>query len=143
MKLSQPIIRYTAMLFTAALVVLSASAKEVFSQESTSTSPNEGYSSVKEIAENPLRPADTTSPRDTLQSFLKDFDTGFMDWQRQSVGLSQAGYEAYRRFMSTLDFSTTPDSDSIAIRVERALLLCCRGQVLTWDSFLDVAFSSL
>ena len=74
MKFSQSIIRYTAILLTAALVVISANAQEVFAQEATSRSPKDDYLSAKDIGENPLKRADTSSPRDTLHSFLAELD---------------------------------------------------------------------
>ena len=122
MKCRQSIIRFTTILLTATLVVISASAQEASSQESTSTGPKGEYSSKKDIVENPFKPADTSSPRDTLRSFLtniniaiKNLPSGLLD--------SPAGYQAYERALSTLDFSTTPDGDSRVIMNRRLLML--------------------
>ena len=74
MKSRMFIIRLTTILLTAALVAISASAQEGSSAESTSTGPKTEYSMHGEITENPLKPADTSSPRDTLRSFLTDMN---------------------------------------------------------------------
>ena len=66
----------------------------------------------------PLRPADTSSPRDTLRSFLSE------------MSLAVAGYfsgelnvPAYRRALQTLDFSTTPNGNTWRERLRRTILL--------------------
>jgi MscS family membrane protein len=68
-----------------------------------------------------LRPADTSSPRDTLHGFLTDATEAIKRWQEgeSSKHLTQA----YGRAVETLDFDTTPYSDSWHIRAERLLLL--------------------
>ncbi len=121
-KFRLSIIRFTTILLTAAFVLISASAQEVFGQKTTSTGPKGEYSSKKDIVENPLKPADTSSPRDTLRSFLtniniviKNLPSGLLD--------SSEGYQAYERALSTLDFSTTPDGDSRVIMNRRLLML--------------------
>ena len=123
MKFSQSIIRYTAILLTAALVVISANAQEVFAQEATSRSPKDDYLSAKDIGENPLKRADTSSPRDTLHSFLAELDILIDDLQPNGQVTSAAGYRAYQRAISTLDFSTTPNGNARMIMTERLLLL--------------------
>ena len=121
-KFRLSIIRFTTILLTAAFVLISASAQEVFGKKTTSTGPKGEYSSKKDIVENPLKPADTSSPRDTLRSFLtniniviKNLPSGLLD--------SSEGYQAYERALSTLDFSTTPEGDSRVIMNRRLLML--------------------
>ncbi len=58
----------------------------------------------------PLRPADTSSPRDTLRSFLRYTNEIIQDWRSGNVSASTG--LAYRRAVETLDLSTTPYSDS-------------------------------
>jgi MscS family membrane protein len=123
MKFNTLIIRFMTILIIAALVVISLGAQEVSSQESTSTGSKDEYSSGQDITENPLKPADNSSPRDTLRSFLTDTNIAIEDQRRRGTMLSQAGYRAYTRALSTLDFSTTPDSDSRMIMNMRILLL--------------------
>ncbi|NNE19654.1 MAG: mechanosensitive ion channel [Myxococcales bacterium] len=69
----------------------------------------------------PLRPADTSSPQDTLRSFLLDSQSAFQEFRL--TAMTRRGFEAYRRMVSTLDFSTTPHGDSWIVRTERLLLL--------------------
>ena len=83
MKLNTLIIRFAAISLTAALVVISLGAQEVSSVESTSTGSKDEYSSEKDFVENPLKPADTSSPRDTLRSFLTDVNIAIEDQQRR------------------------------------------------------------
>jgi hypothetical protein len=65
-KFNKLIIRFSTILLTAALVVTSASAQEASAVESTSTLPKDDYSLENDIAQNPLKPPDTSSPRATL-----------------------------------------------------------------------------
>ena len=92
-------------------------------QEATSRSPKDDYLSAKDIGENPLKRADTSSPRDTLQSFLAELDILIDDLQPDGQVTSAAGYRAYQRAISTLDFSTTPNGNARMIMTERLLLL--------------------
>jgi MscS family membrane protein len=123
MKFILSIIRYTAILLTAALFLLSTGAQGVLSEEATSTGPKDEYSSEKGIVENPLRPADTSSPRDTLHSFFTDTDIVLSDLREDDVITSEVGYRAYKRVMSMLDFSLTPNGDSRMTMALRSLLL--------------------
>jgi MscS family membrane protein len=69
----------------------------------------------------PLRPADTSSPRDTLRSFLSDINLFISDYRQGSR--SEQTYQAYRRASQALDYSTTPDGDSWFVRNRRIALL--------------------
>jgi MscS family membrane protein len=69
----------------------------------------------------PLRPADTSSPRDTLQSFLTDMGTAIEDRRRGTM--SPEGRAAFNRAMGTLDFSTAPEGNSWLVRIQRMALL--------------------
>ena len=116
------ICRFIPMLITIAIVAISAEAQEGSSAESPPTSPTGRYSSEKDILTNPLRPADTSSPRATLRSFLKDITFLVGDWKGHGI-LSPADTGAYERALETMDFSTTPDSNSRMIMNERLAML--------------------
>ncbi|MEM7024750.1 MAG: mechanosensitive ion channel family protein, partial [Pseudomonadota bacterium] len=70
----------------------------------------------------PLRPADTTSPRATLQSFLANMNEVIQEW-RQHGTLGAKGGRAFGRAIDTLDLSSTPRSDSWSVQIERLLFL--------------------
>jgi MscS family membrane protein len=105
--------------FTAAIVATSASAQEVSSRL---TRPTEDLSFEADTLINPLKPADTSSPRDTLQSFFTDIEIVLIDLQDKVI-TTEAGYRAYKRIMSMLDFSLTPNGDSRMTMARRSLLL--------------------
>ena len=69
----------------------------------------------------PLRPPDTSSPRDTLRSFLENVGMAAEAW-RGGIA-SNTTDRAWMSALMALDFSATPDSDSWSVRTERALLL--------------------
>ncbi len=69
----------------------------------------------------PLRPADTSSPRDTLKSFLADVEQFADEWRRGDV--TTDGFRALVRAIRTLDFHTTPHGNSGSVRTLRVLLL--------------------
>ncbi|MDJ0851052.1 MAG: mechanosensitive ion channel family protein [Myxococcota bacterium] len=69
----------------------------------------------------PLRPADTSSPRDTLRSFLTNANVTIE--ARRAGTPSAAAFRAFRRAVETLDLSTTPDGDSWMVRNLRTALL--------------------
>ena len=69
----------------------------------------------------PLRPADTSSPRDTLHSFLTDSSYFINDFRKNN--LNEKSYRAFRRASQTLDFSTTTEGDTWFARIERVALL--------------------
>lgn len=69
----------------------------------------------------PLLPADTSSPRDALQSFLRHVDYVADAWKRGSIDA-----RAVRNFANaaqTMDFSTLPGGEAFSIQTERILLL--------------------
>ena len=68
-----------------------------------------------------LRPADTSSPRGTLTSFLSDSNRFIKDSRQDKVG--EKSYRAFRRASQTLDFSTTSEGDSWLVRIRRMALL--------------------
>ena len=72
----------------------------------------------------PLRPADTSSPRDTLHSFLSNISEAVEDWQQHGEGTpTPASQRAWYRAFQTLDFSTTPDAAAANVRTPRLLFL--------------------
>mgnify|MGYP001824302327 CR=1 FL=1 len=119
MKSSKLIIHLIMIWFTAAIVATSASAQEVSSRL---TRPTEDLSFEADTLINPLKPADTSSPRDTLQSFFTDIEIVLIDLQDKVI-TTEAGYRAYKRIMSMLDFSLTPNGDSRMTMARRSLLL--------------------
>ena len=120
MKFSHFIISIIILWFTAANVVTSASAQEVSAQL---TRPEVDPSMEADAVINPLKPADTSSPRDTLRSFFTDMDIVLSDFQQDGVISDEAGYRAYERVVSMLDFSLTPNGDSRMTSARRCLLL--------------------
>jgi MscS family membrane protein len=71
---------------------------------------------------NPLRPADTSSPRTTLSSFLSDADF-LIRSSMSNEPPSQERILAYMRAIETLDLSNTPNGDLSRVQVERVVLL--------------------
>lgn len=69
----------------------------------------------------PLRPANTSSPRETLQSFLADSNEVIADWRRGEM--TETSFQAHHRAVETLDLSTTPHGDSSSIQTLRVMLL--------------------
>jgi MscS family membrane protein len=69
----------------------------------------------------PLRPANTSSPRATLNSFIAD-SRQFIDDNRNNK-VSEKTFRAFRRASQTLDYSITPDGDSWFVRIRRMVLL--------------------
>ena len=69
----------------------------------------------------PLRPADTSSPRDTLHSFLSSANEGIQLW----LAGARLDVVAKRRTraLETLDFSQVVDSHLTSTQVQHALLL--------------------
>lgn len=70
---------------------------------------------------NPLRPADTSSPRDTLTSFLQNTNQFITDYRQNNI--NEKSYHAFRRAGQTLDFSSTTEGDSWFVRTRRIALL--------------------
>ena len=76
----------------------------------------------------PLRPPDTSSPRDTLRSFLTNIEQAlqFREQALQSLDLrppAKEGFRARKRAIETLDLDSTPHGDSPSVQEERVLLL--------------------
>jgi MscS family membrane protein len=117
------IIRFTAILLSGALAATSASAQANSLSASTSARQTQEEPFAMDTVENQLKPADTSSPRDTLRSFLTDIKIVIDAWQRNETTSDQISYRAYERALSTLDFSTTPDSDSRMVMNRQLLLL--------------------
>jgi MscS family membrane protein len=69
----------------------------------------------------PLRPADTSSPRETLRSFLSDANEVIGAWRRGEM--RAASFRAHNRAVETLDLSTTAHGDSSSVQTLRVLLL--------------------
>jgi len=121
MKLIKILYCFSLISLVAAPVVVSADAQE---QGDVITETIQA-----EVEFNPLVRADTSSPQDTLRSFLSDVNIALDDWlqaERQSssslVSTSTA-FRAYERAISTLDFSTTPNNDARSVIARRALML--------------------
>lgn len=88
-----------------------------------STQTQDQTSLVLEGDFHPLKPADTTSPRDTLRGFIKDVDQLYAEWKGAGALESARGYQTYSRALSALDFSTTPGSNSRFVQEQRILML--------------------
>ncbi len=73
------------------------------------------------FATDPLQPADTSSPRDTLRSFDDNITAAMQAW-RQGQTLQQI-LGPGRRALETIDFSKLPEQGRFAKEVETALLL--------------------
>jgi len=76
---------------------------------------------AKDVDLHPLRPASTSSPRDTLYSFITNANIASEAWRQGP--LKAEGTRAYWRAVETLDFSSTPDGDAVLVRTLRVLLL--------------------
>lgn len=70
---------------------------------------------------NPLHPADTSSPRDTLESFLALSDEIVAIWERE--GFSERPHVLFRGLRETMDFGATPYGTSFQEQARRMLLL--------------------
>ena len=69
----------------------------------------------------PLRPPNTSSPRETLRSFITNIDFAIKTWLDGPLG--SRGIRTLLAAFETMDFSGMPQSESFSIQVERALLL--------------------
>ncbi len=68
-----------------------------------------------------LRPADTSSPRATLRSFLDNAREAILDWREEDI--TEATYRMRSRAVETLDLSATPNNASWSEQTKRLLLL--------------------
>ena len=81
-----------------------------------------GVAAAEEAADPyPLRPPDTSSPRDTLKSFLESAD--YVIKERRRGILNARGFRNILNATDTLDLSTTLGSEAVTVQVERVLLL--------------------
>jgi MscS family membrane protein len=80
-----------------------------------------GKDTTEAASLDPLRPADTSSPRDTLHSFLNNTQR-FIEEARQDSRNEQF-YRAYRRASQTLDFNNVPEGDTWFVRNRSIALL--------------------
>jgi MscS family membrane protein len=72
----------------------------------------------------PLKPANTSSPRATLRTFIDELNFALAEQQRSGIQLrTPRAYFAYARAARTLDFKSTPDNSSSEVRVGRVLAL--------------------
>lgn len=117
------IVPITWIVITTVLVAFSANTEKLSLETSSSADQNNEYISEKGITENPLKPAGTSSPRDTIQSFIADKKLVLAEWKEHQKIVSPACYQAYVRVLSALDFRTTPDGNSGLIRSRRSLML--------------------
>ncbi len=105
------------------LVVTNAPAQARASENAPGTDADRGVSPLAETLESPLRPADTSSPRATLRSFIEDVAVGISERQQGMAISTPRGLQAFNRAASMLDFSTTPDSESWSVIAKRVTLL--------------------
>lgn len=69
----------------------------------------------------PLRPPDTSSPRDTLTGFLTSVDLVIAQWR--AGALDSRGYRNMQNALETMDFSGTSGGEALLVQVEKMLLL--------------------
>jgi MscS family membrane protein len=93
------------------LFAASAMSQSVEAQEADDTQP-----------QGPLRLADTSSPRDTLISFLNGSQELVEAWRRDG-GYSDDVYIALRGLQETMDFGLTPYGNSTLEQIRRILML--------------------
>ncbi|MBM9519249.1 mechanosensitive ion channel [Desulforhopalus vacuolatus] len=75
-----------------------------------------GASTEKQVSQ-----PDASSPRATIESFLSDVDLVVADWQN-NIYSEESSWALYRA-MQLLDFTGTPDNDSMITETSRILLL--------------------
>jgi MscS family membrane protein len=69
----------------------------------------------------PLRPADTSSPRDTLRSFITNVNAAVHSWQAGEP--AEARRKSKQRARETFDFSQVPERGKRVRQIENALLM--------------------
>ncbi|RIZ55219.1 mechanosensitive ion channel family protein [Vibrio sp. PID23_8] len=107
--------RYIAILFYALLISISLSSR----------------------ANEPVKLADTSSPSDTLASFMYASDVVIKHWQDETLQLPEA-QQAYAQALRTMDLSLVPNRSRTVVTMERIILL--REVIDRFD--LDVRESS-
>ena len=105
------------------LFVLNAHGQVPLNDTSPSAQRESNGSIDRDADPHPLRPADLSSPRDTLRSFLSDTEQVVEQWVEAGQITDAAAYRAYSRAASALDFSATPDGGSRLIQTHRMLML--------------------
>lgn len=110
-------------MLAAALVAVSARAQDTSKLNSEIKQQEDEYSYQTDAVSNQFKQADTSSPRDTLRSFLTDMKFTLDDWKQDEYVTSRQGYRASERAIATLDFSTTPYSDARSVISRRILML--------------------
>jgi MscS family membrane protein len=132
--MKRPAAALTAVLLATALFTLSVRAQETSSVDSASMSPPW----QTDFARNPLRPADTSSPRATLQSFLDNMNRChhiLMEAQRQNISspgiftpdsvkqMAQQAKNLFERGVYCLELGKIPPTLRKAVSYEAALTL--------------------
>lgn len=74
-----------------------------------------------DVDSDPIRPADTASPRDTLRSFLSDVAVWTEGLRKNQM--TAENYRAFRRATETLDFRITPGGNTWSKRFNLVLLM--------------------
>ncbi len=87
----------TSILFAVFSLVFTLSAPLAHAQQDPSA----------DLDPDPLKPPDTSSPRDTLRGFLTNASKFVADWD-PGTPLNPAAYKAFRHTLEALDFSATP-----------------------------------
>ena len=138
MKSRKFTVLFINIILTVGLIVISVGAQGVSSEEPISTGATDTYSFEEDMARNPLKPPDTSSPRATLQSFLENMNRAYRvlmaahDKNKKSPGLftSQSVRDMVRRadelFMRgvyILNLSGVPKALKEELGDERALEL--------------------
>ncbi|MGE9289927.1 MAG: mechanosensitive ion channel family protein, partial [Puniceicoccales bacterium] len=80
-------------------------------------------SSWEDLPYEPLKPAETSSPRDTLRSFLSDYQIVLDEQFGKGRVTSNQGLAAYDRALTTLNFNDVPDGGSRWVQTERLAYL--------------------
>lgn len=85
--------------------------------------PVEQQSAVAVKGYNPLRTPDTSSPRDTLMSFLTESEIMVEGLMEGTIRTNRQQYHAYTNLISLLDFNTTADGHFRPVINERIVML--------------------
>ena len=123
MIFSRLILGFAIMWIMTALVATNAAAQARTTKNPPGADADQGASLPAGALENPLQPADTSSPRATLRSFIEDAIVTIGERKQSDLTLTPRGLQAFARAVSTLDFSTTPDGDSWMVISTRTVLL--------------------
>ncbi|MGR5193955.1 mechanosensitive ion channel family protein [Vibrio rotiferianus] len=73
-------------------------------------------------ANEPVKLADTSSPSDTLASFIYSSDLVIHHWQEETLQLPEA-QQAYAQALRTMDLSLVPNRSRTVVTMERIILL--------------------